>query len=386
MRKPTMKLHSGRRAENPRARARFLTQAIQLEESDAPGVVGAGVFLTALLICGVIGWSAVTALSEVARSPGEVVPAGLINKVQHLKGGIVEDIHVRNRARVERGDRLISLAASATQSELNHLESRRAANVLQLARISALLDGRQPVFAGVGERFPTLRDRQAALYRDQSASRQEQLALVEAQVAQREGELGSLKSQLHAGREELELLRQLRDMRATLAERQVVARVEVIDASVRLAETMREMRELQGSQQVADHALAEARQRRTELLSRLREGYRTEASRLTSELAEVDQLIVRTRDRVERLEVTSPVSGIVKGLNFNTLGSVVPPGAVILEVVPIGDTMIVESRISTSDVGHVHPGQSVDVRVTSLNRRNSERLREHCSGCPRPPT
>ena len=126
MKDDSVQLRSGSPAGIPRARARFLTQAIQLEETDAPGLVGVGVFLAALLVGGVIMWSAITELSEVSRSPGEVVPAGLINRVQHLEGGIVRDIHVRNGDRVKVGALLVSLAPSATRSEFDQLQARQA--------------------------------------------------------------------------------------------------------------------------------------------------------------------------------------------------------------------------------------------------------------------
>ena len=96
-------LRSGNRAGVPRARARYLTQARELEESDAPGVVSAGVFLTALLMVGVVIWAWMTELNEIARAPGEVVPTGMIQKVQHFEGGMVAGIHVRNGDRVEAG-------------------------------------------------------------------------------------------------------------------------------------------------------------------------------------------------------------------------------------------------------------------------------------------
>ena len=68
---------------------------------------------------------------------------------------------------------------------------------------------------------------------------------------------------------------------------------------------------------------------------------------------------------MSRLAVRAPVAGIVKGLTLNTIGSVIEPGQVIMEIVPVGDALIVESRVSTTDVGHIHPGQTVDVKVLS---------------------
>ena len=149
-------LRSGNRAGVPRARARYLTQARELEESDAPGVVSTGVFLTVLLMVGVVIWAWITELNEIARTPGEVIPSGMIQKVQHFEGGMVARIHVRNGDRVEAGAGLISLQPSSIESELTQLEARRAALALRLERVDALLDNRQPSFGTGASNHPLL--------------------------------------------------------------------------------------------------------------------------------------------------------------------------------------------------------------------------------------
>lgn len=367
MKKRSLDSDSRYRVGIPRARARFLTQAIQLEESDAPGIVGMGVFFTALLLAGSVAWASITELTEVSRSKGEVVPAGLIHKVQHLDGGLVGDIQVRNGSRVEKGDRLLSLSPTAAQSELDQLESRRVDIVLKLRRARALLDKVPPDFSDIAPQHHGLIAGQRAFYHDQVASRRQQLALLDSQISQRTGELESLRGQLSAAKDEIGLLRQLRNMRSELAEKQIVARAEVINVSVRLAEAVRELRQLQGSEHVAADAIDEARQRRNEIESRFRESDSEEASALNSELVDVEQTLLRTRERLDRLDVRAPVGGIVKGLSITTIGSVVAPGEVLLEIVPVGEALIVESRISTRDVGHIHPGQPVDVNVKSYD-------------------
>jgi HlyD family type I secretion membrane fusion protein len=338
---------------------------MQLETRDAPGIVSGGVFLTVLLIAGAIVWASITELSEVARTPGEVVPAGLIHKVQHLEGGIVDDIYVQNGDEVAVGQILVSLAASPTRAELQQLQTRRAGLALDLERLTALLEERAPVFESDGNLFPTLVASQHARYVDQMASHREQIALIQAQIRQREAELASLDGQIDAAREEIELLQQLEQMQEQLAAKQIVARVDLINVKVRHADATRDYRELQGQLRVARDALAEAEQRRVELDSRLREALSSEASELAVQLAEVEQSILRTRDRLHRLEVRAPVAGIVKGLGVNTIHEVVESGEVIMEIVPIGKELIVESRISTTDIGHVQTGQPVDVKVTS---------------------
>ena len=360
------RVHSGNRVGIPRARARFLTQARQLEESTAPGVVSGCIWLTALLIAGAIVWAALTELSEVARAPGEVVPSGLVQKIQHLEGGLVQDIHVRNGDTVAQGDPLLSLDPDTVRSELEQLEARGVSLTLASTRLRALLDDHAPDFERYETTYPALVRSQSALYADQHASRRDQLALAAMQTAQRDTELTALNGQIEAARKEIELLRELESMEAVLADQAIVARIDLINVAVRLADASRRLSELVGRQAIAKRALAEARQSQHELDSRLREQLSIEANELEAELAEVEQSKLRARQRLERLALRAPVDGIVKGLSANTIAEVIEPGQVIMEIVPTTEALIVESRITTTDIGHVRPGQAVDVKVTSF--------------------
>ena len=95
---------NSKKAELPRARARYIAQTIQLEESDAPGVVSIGIIATVVLVIAFIIWTYVTPVNEVAISEGKVVPHGNNHIVQHFEGGIVEDILVREGQLVNEGD------------------------------------------------------------------------------------------------------------------------------------------------------------------------------------------------------------------------------------------------------------------------------------------
>jgi HlyD family type I secretion membrane fusion protein len=89
--------------------------------------------------------------------------------------------------------------------------------------------------------------------------------------------------------------------------------------------------------------------------------------RLSAELAQVREGIARAVDRVTRLEIRSPVRGVVKDLRFRTIGGVVPPGAQVTEVVPIDDGLIAEVKISPRDIGHVRVGQDVTAKVSTYD-------------------
>jgi len=88
---------------------------------------------------------------------------------------------------------------------------------------------------------------------------------------------------------------------------------------------------------------------------------------VTAELAQVREAVAKRDDRANRLEIRAPVRGIVKELQAHTIGGVIAPGALVLEVVPMDKELIVEARVATTDVGHIEIGQPVTVKVLTYN-------------------
>ena len=108
MKEDSVVFHSKNNAGLPRARARYLTQAIALEEEGPSGTIRAAIFFSLFLFLALLYWSSVTEVSEVSVSTGEVLPSGLIHNIQHLEGGIVESLNVKNGDKVKKGETLLT--------------------------------------------------------------------------------------------------------------------------------------------------------------------------------------------------------------------------------------------------------------------------------------
>jgi len=192
----------------PRARARFLAQAIQLEEHRPSPIIKSAVYFTLFTLIATIVWAWFTKVSEVTIASGEVVPAGLIHDVQHLEGGIVSEIKVRNGAHVSTGDLLLMFSSSSTQSEFDQTRIRLAALKMEEERLQAISKGQKPDFGESGKRYPALALKQQTLYRAQLASHDSELRVVDAQIRQRLTELMRQKNQAKSIKKEITLLRE----------------------------------------------------------------------------------------------------------------------------------------------------------------------------------
>ena len=128
-----------------------------------------------------------------------------------------------------------------------------------------------------------------------------------------------------------------------------------------------DLKDNQDRLQVARDASAEAKKRIDEFDQTLRTNALTLVGELTQQLSDVDEKLKGLRDVTNRLQVIAPVDGIVKGLTVNAINAVVRPGETMLELVPTGEDVVVEARLSPLDIGHVQVGQNVDVRVTAFD-------------------
>ena len=354
-------------ASLPRARARFLAQAIQLEEHHPSKIINAAIYFTAFILVAAIAWAAFTKVDEVTSARGEVVPAGLIHEVQHLEGGIVSEIVVRNGDSVREGDLLLRFSPPATQSELKQTEIRRASYILEAERLQAIIENRKPDFGDMGQQFPDLAAKQLTIYQAQLASHESELSVIDAQIRQRQQELQQQQNRAKSVDKKVKLLEQQVAMRIQLLESNVVSESEVITTKTELTDAQSEQRSVYDGIRVSKSAMTEAETRKQELTTRFTKETELEAGKVAEELAETEQSLIRAEDRVSRLDVYAPLNGIVQDLSITRINAVVDPGQVIMQLVPTGDDMVVEARISPSEVGHIHPGQKAEVKVDSYD-------------------
>lgn len=351
----------------PRARAHYLNQAIQLEETPPVNIINIAIFFSGFLLVALVFWAHFTQIKEVATTRGEVIPADLIHNVQHLEGGIVSEILVRNGDYVEAGDTLLRFAPPATMSELEQMSVRHASLLLEQERLQALIDNRAPAFGQTAIDYPGLAAQQKIIYQAQLNSQREKVAVIEQQIEQKKSEKQRSLNQYTIMKDEIDLLKEQVDIREGLNKTGVVARDELLKTQIQLTENLREYRQYKDNYNVAETTLDEARQRRKDAEFQFIKEVQIEAGQITNELAEVEQSLIRLQDRAKRLNVLAPVSGIVQALSINSINAVAESGKIILRIVPMDDELIVESRIMPNDVGHVHVGQSADVKIDSYD-------------------
>lgn len=357
--------------------SRFLAQSVLLEEGGSSGLIRLATLTISGVIAAFLVWSAVTEVEEVAVAPGEVVPSGQIMPVQHLEGGIIKEMLVKEGDLVEKGQLLLRMDPEAAHSEQEQMRARAVGLALKAERLRAVGLGLAPDFTKVQEvsKYPGLVTDQQSIYEGQMSSRDNRRAVLQTQLEQKKADLALLKDREHTLRQAVSLLTEEFKLRENLLKQGLTTKIIYLDIKRQLNTQQGELDKLRSDRQRAVEGINEYSTKLNELDTSLKETALTELGTTTSELAQITEALLKLDDRVERLDVKTSVRGVVKlpatppsGVRIRTeKGVVVPPGSVILEVVPLERDMIVEVKITTRDIGHVKVGQPVKVKVATYD-------------------
>ncbi|KXJ56295.1 MAG: hypothetical protein AXW12_00850 [Thalassospira sp. Nap_22] len=355
------------RFRRSRRMARYLSHAVLLEEGGISVFVRSAMVMLSVGFLALIAWSATTEIKETAITFGQVMPTSAVNKIQHLEGGIIEQIMVRDGDLVEKGQVLIRLKADGAQAELSQTETKLGNLQLEAERYRALAEGREPDFTTLMVQYPELAQNQDEIYRIQTELDANQSEILEVQIKERNAELAQLSEQEATLRKSVDLLSQEVTMRRSLYEQGLNSKVLFLNIQRELNEAQGNLSGVIAEKARARETIAEANLRLNELEKTQREEAITELGRLGGEIAQAREALRKLRDRVDRLEIIAPTRGYIKGLQFTTIGGVIAPAQVVMELVPVDDVLIAETRISTEDIGHVHLGQPVTVKVSAFD-------------------
>jgi len=355
------------RFRRSRRMARYLSHAVLLEEGGISVFIRSAMVLLSVGFLALVAWAATTEIKETAITFGQVTPTGAVNKIQHLEGGIIEQIMVRDGDLVEKGQVLVRLKADGAQAELSQTETKLGNLQLEAERYRALAEGRDPDFASLLAQYPELARNQQEIYNIQTELDRNQNEILQVQIKERNAELAQLSEQEATLRKSVDLLSQEVTMRRSLYEQGLNSKVLFLNIQRELNEAQGNLSGVVAEQARARETIAEAKLRLNELEKSQREEAITELGRLGGEIAQTREALRKLRDRVARLEIVAPTRGYIKGLQFTTIGGGIAPAQIVMELVPVDDDLIAETRISTEDIGHVHLGQPVTVKVSAFD-------------------
>ena len=326
-------------------------------------------FMTFIAV-GTLGvWAHYAVLDEVTRGEGKVIPSSKTQVIQNLEGGILSELLVREGQIVENGAVLIRIDNTAAESNRRELEGRYYSLRASVARLEAAIEGREEIAFpdDVIAEAPDEAAGQRRLFLARKAQLDVQVSVLEADKNQRRQEINELVSRRNTLQQSLRLAREELNITRPLVSKGVMPRLDLIRIERQVSDLEGEIKTISSSIPRAQAAFKGAEQRVEEVVLSMRAEMSDELNRTRTELNSISETLFASTDRVTRTEVRSPVRGTVKELKFNTIGGVIPPGADIIEIVPLDDSLLIEAQVRPADIAFLRPGQDAIIKISAYD-------------------
>lgn len=347
--------------------AKYLSRATLLEESGPPtsSISTIRVIVTIVLVLIVASFFAT--LNETSVAQGEVVPATSVQPVQHLEGGIVQEVFVKDGDSIRKGEPLMQLDTTSTLAELNRVRARYVSLDMQMRRLRDFALNEKADFSDYEDEYPVIALDQEKLLNQQKESRAAQERVYISKIANSRNQLSVLEQQEQAQKEAMEIVGEELGIREELTEKG-------LGSKIRLLEIQREYVNAKSAYDTTVEqktgvvaGINEAEGNLVQLRERLNNDALDQLGQMIEESVQLQSELKRLNDKLARLSVLSPVDGIVKGLKYRAYASVIPPGDLIAQVVPNAEELVAEVRISPRDIGHVEIGSEVNLKIDTYN-------------------
>lgn len=333
------------------------------------------------LLGGLLVLTSVVTISGAVVATGTVTVESNYKSVQHLDGGIVAKILVRNGDRVAQGDVLLRLDDTAARTNLTVVAGRVNDQLVQQARLEAERDRKpamqlpQEVLAAAAE--PALAKiiaTQKSLFDARRLAHQGELSLLRERIAQLTADKTGTEAQLQARQREYDITAQELANVKPLYEKGYASQQRYGGLQRDAARLEGEIGRMRSDIVRAGGALAEAELKLLQSDKDYTQQVVDEMKKVQATLAEQEESRTQLSDKLARTEIRAPRAGRVHALAVHTEGGVIQAGATILQIIPDGEKLIVEAQVQPQDIDKIHHGQTASIRFSAFSAKATPKL------------
>lgn len=350
-------------------------------KSSLSGPKAIGLLLIIIFLGGFLAWGMTAPLAGGAVAPGVISPDGSRRTIQHLEGGIIAGLQVRDGDKVEAGQPLVVLESLQAESVLN----AQLNQYYTLLAMQARLRAEQADAASI--RFPSeltapqahrdlgsIVQGQRAMFESRRLSMQRRREILQQRIEQSQQQIKALEAQASSSVVQLALIEEELVGKRTLLRKELIRKSEVLALERAQAEIEGRRGEYVGMIARAQQQIGETQVQLLSLDAEKGDQVSEQLDKVRVELAGVMEKLQSSRDILARTVVLAPVSGTIVNLKFKTLGGVIRAGEAILDIVPDGEALLIEARVSPVDIDVVHAGLSAQVHLTAFSKRALPRI------------
>lgn len=305
-----------------------------------------------------IAWAAIARVDEVTRGMGKVIPSSKVQLIQASEPSTVASIMVRPGQLVKQGQLLVQLESAQSQSQLGQLQAENERLTARAARLQG--EGSGSGSAACGDGTICAEEAQlAAVRRATAASKQSALA---AQIEQRRRDLSEGQATVASLEGSVRLAQQQVDTLAPMVAKKVIPQTELLSAQRELVDVQGRLSAARQGVARASASIREAQAQYSESQLDFRQQALSERSEVATKLAVNEQTI-----KAGATELRAPVTGFVNDVTVNTVGGFVGAGEKVMQIVPQGDKLLIETRVTPKDIAFIKVGDRAVVKVTAYD-------------------
>ena len=321
-----------------------------------------------LTVAVAIFWMDKTMLDEVVKGYGKIVPSGHIKSIQNLEGGIIKEIMVKEGDNVKKGQSLLKIediffSSSHEKNRLKYDELYAKLLRLRAEAFSKPFNVPQKMENGLSE----LVEKEHNLYESNLQELSKSLAVVRAQITQHREKLAEMKELHKELKEEMQLVQKQININAPLVKRKIVSEVNFLKLQQEKNNVQQELTKVRYAIKTTKSVIDETINMLDGTSLAFQNKAKVEFNSIDAEMKRIKETQLALKDQVKRTLVRSPVNGVVKIMHVNTVGGVVQPGREIMDILPTGDTLLVEVRIHPKDIAFIYPDQRAIIKLTAYD-------------------
>ena len=348
----------------------FLPAALEISETP-PSPVGRAVGGTIIAIfCVALAWATIGKVDIVVTANGKIIPSGRTKLIQPLEAGVVRAILVHDGQQVRAGDSLIELDPTMTTAERDRVKGDLVGAQLDVARLrAALAEGNDPLAAFHPPEGATTA--QIEMHRQflasQTSEQRSKMFELDRQTSQKEAERTTMEANITKLEATIPLLQERVDVRKYLFDKALGTKLTYLSEQQDLVGQQQDLLIQRSKMKEVDASLAALRETRDRTAAEFRRTLFDELVKAEQKSAGMAQDAIKAERRAKLQDLVAPVDGVVQQLAVHTVGGVVTPAQALAVVVPQDSHLEIEATLSNDDVGFVHTGQEVEIKVHTFS-------------------
>jgi len=314
-------------------------------------------------------WASLSEVDESVHGQGNVVPSGQTKIIQHLEGGIIQEIYIKEGEVVKKDQSLFKLSQAFFLSDKQEKEIELSSLYAEEARLQAEIDEKESVTfdKSYKDEIPHIIKNELSVFEVNRRSFNEELSILKEGVSKKEFEIIEMTNKLFNLETELKIAKENVSIQEILVKKGASSRQMYLQELATKQNFITQSESLKNSIPIVKNELEEAQKKYENFKSKEHAKQLKELREIRISITKLLKRSQANRDREVRKTITSPVNGTVKEMYFHTIGGIVKPGDPVVEITPIGKSLIIVGQIKTSDRARVWIGQTVSVSISAFD-------------------